>query len=96
MISGLRVVQRLLWWDEGHRAELSQVAAGEEAARKDLAKDWAKVPSAGGTQCIGTVNVGGSPSYVELLICREMMRDSRMHRQEEQTKAKQSSTNRNR
>jgi hypothetical protein len=56
----------------------------------------ATIPPAERTQWIDTVKVGGSPSYVELLICLEMMRDSRMHRQEEQTKAKQSSTNRNR
>jgi hypothetical protein len=57
--------------------------AGEEVARKDLEKDWAKIPAAGRTQCTGTVVVGGSPSYVELLICLEMMRDSRKHQEDE-------------
>jgi hypothetical protein len=57
--------------------------AGEESARKDLGKDWAKAPAAERTQCIGTVAVGGSPSYVELLTCLEMMRDSRKHQEEE-------------
>ena len=57
--------------------------AGEDAARKDLEKDWVKIPTGERTQCIGTVNVGGSPSYVELLICIEMMRDSRKHQEEE-------------
>ena len=66
--------------------------AGEEAERKDLDKQWAKLPTGERTQCIGTVAVGGSPSYVELLICLEMMRDSRTHLQEEETKAKQSSS----
>jgi hypothetical protein len=61
--------------------------SGEEAARKDLEKDWARVLPAERTQCIGTVNVGGSPSYVELLICVEMIRDSRK-RQEEERAAK--------
>ena len=70
--------------------------AGEEAARKDLDKQWAKLPPSERTQCIGTVAVGGSPSYVELLICVEMIRDSRTHRQEEEAKPKQSSTRRNR
>src|SRR6476620_4598702 len=54
--------------------------AGEEAARKDLAKEWPKIPSAERTQCTGTVAVGGSPSYVELLICVEMLSDSRKRR----------------
>jgi hypothetical protein len=62
--------------------------AGEEAARKDLEKDWAKVPPAERTQCVGTVKVGGSPSYVELLICVEMMRDSRKHQEDERAKAR--------
>jgi hypothetical protein len=62
--------------------------AGEEAARKDLEKQWAKVPAAERTQCVGTVAVGGSPSYVELLICLEMMRDSRTRQQDERTKGR--------
>jgi hypothetical protein len=62
--------------------------SGEEAAHKDLEKDWAKIPAAERSQCIGTVAVGGSPSYVELLICVEMMRDSRTHHEEEQRAAK--------
>ena len=67
--------------------------AGEETARKDLAKDWSKTPSTERTQCIGTVAVGGSPSYVELLVCIEMMRDSRTHREdEERAKKTQKST----
>jgi hypothetical protein len=45
--------------------------AGEDAARKDLEKEWAKIPVPERTQCTGTVAVGGSPSYVELLICTE-------------------------
>ena len=57
--------------------------AGEDTARKDLEKEWAKVPAAERTQCIGTVAVGGSPSYVELLTCLEMMRDSRKHQEDE-------------
>jgi hypothetical protein len=63
--------------------------AGEEEARKTLEKGWSKIPSAERTQCIGTVAVGGSPSYVELLTCVEMMRDSRTHREEERSKATQ-------
>jgi hypothetical protein len=66
--------------------------AGEEEAHKDLDKQWAELPTGERTQCIWTVAVGGPPSYVELLVCLEMMRDSRTHHQEEETKAKQSST----
>ncbi len=66
--------------------------AGEEQARKEIDKAWLKTPSAERSQCIGTVAVGGSPSYVELVVCLEMMRDSRTHREEERTKKAQKST----
>ena len=56
---------------------------GEEEARRQIDKDWSKTPSAERRQCIGTVAVGGSPSYVELVVCLEMMRDSRTHREEQ-------------
>jgi hypothetical protein len=68
---------------EGGGRTVESCMAGEEAARKDLEKDWVRVPPAERTQCMGTVKVGGSPSYVELLICLEMMRDSRKHQEEE-------------
>jgi hypothetical protein len=58
--------------------------SGEERARKDLEKDWSKYPSAERTQCAAPMANNRSPSYVELLICLEMMGDSRKHRDEEQ------------
>ena len=56
--------------------------------RRALEKTWAKIPTAERTQCMGTVNVGGSPSYVELQICLEMMQDSRKHREDERAKTR--------
>ncbi|MFZ0836834.1 MAG: hypothetical protein WAM77_05215 [Xanthobacteraceae bacterium] len=66
--------------------------AGEEEARRQIDKEWSKTPSAERSQCIGTVAVGGSPSYVELVVCLEMMRDSRTHRDEKRTNNAQKST----
>jgi hypothetical protein len=66
--------------------------AGEEQARKEVDKAWLRTPSAERSQCIGTVAVGGSPSYVELVVCLEMMRDSRAHQEEQRTKNAQKST----
>ena len=57
--------------------------AGENAAQKELAKDWSKIPIAERDQCVATMAKGGFPSSVELVICTEMMRDSRVHREEE-------------
>jgi hypothetical protein len=62
--------------------------AGEERARKDLEKDWSKYPSAERTQCAAPMANNRSPSYVELLICLEMMGDSRNRRDQEQAASK--------
>jgi hypothetical protein len=67
---------------------IENCVTGEEAARKDLEKHWATAPAAERTQCTGSGAVGGSHSYVELLVCLEMMRDSRVRREDEQAKAK--------
>jgi hypothetical protein len=60
---------------------------GENKARKDLEKDWSKVPTSERSQCIAT-SAGVSPSYVELQICLEMMGDSRRYKEEERTASK--------
>lgn len=65
--------------------------ASETAARDEVAKDWQRVPSEEKTRCLQTALQAGSPSYVELLICVEMNRDSRLRKaqvKEEQAKAK--------
>ena len=61
--------------------------AGEERARRDLEKDWSKYPSAERTQCAARM-AKNSPSYVEFLICLEMMGDSRNRRDQEQAASK--------
>jgi hypothetical protein len=65
--------------------------AGEEEARRQIDKEWSKTPSAERRQCIGTGAVGGSPSYVELVVCLEMMRDSRTHHEEQRANDAQKS-----
>jgi hypothetical protein len=50
--------------------------ADEHAAESTLAENWSTYSAADKTQCIGTVNMGGPPSYVELLTCIEVMRDA--------------------
>ena len=50
--------------------------ADEHAAESTLAENWSKYSAADKTQCIGTVNMGGPPSYVELLSCIEVLRDA--------------------
>jgi hypothetical protein len=65
--------------------------ASENEARAEIVKHWVTVPPDEKTRCTQTAQQGGSPSYVELLICLEMNRDSRTRAQElkaEQAKAK--------
>jgi hypothetical protein len=50
--------------------------ADEHAAESTLAENWSTYSAADKTQCIVTVNVGGPPSYVELLSCIEVLRDA--------------------
>jgi hypothetical protein len=82
----------------GQGRTVENCVTGEQAARKDLEKHWVAAPAAERTQCSGTVAVGGAHahSYVELLICLEMMRDSRLRREDEQAKAKEQSTTKRR
>ena len=55
--------------------------AGENTARKEIEKDWATFPAAERNQCIQTAAKGGSPSYVEIIVCLEMIRDSRTRKE---------------
>jgi hypothetical protein len=55
--------------------------ASENVARKEIEKDWATFPTAERNQCIQTAAKGGSPSYVEIIVCLEMIRDSRTHKE---------------
>lgn len=77
----------------GEGRTVESCLAGEDRARKELEKDWSKIPSAERSQCIATMAKGGAPSYVELVVCLEMMRDSRTHREtEERSKRSQKLT----
>jgi hypothetical protein len=66
--------------------------AGETAARKELEKDWSQFPSEERNRCISTSARGHSPSYVELLICLDMLRDSRKRQEEVPASQKKKST----
>src|ERR1700730_9796798 len=49
----------------------------EEGAAHDLlTKNWSQYLPADKTLCVGMVSKGGPPSYVELLSCLEIMKDS--------------------
>jgi hypothetical protein len=55
-----------------------QACLGDErAAQETLQKGWGKYNAGDKTQCVGLARQGGPPSYVELLSCLEVMRDSK-------------------
>jgi len=50
---------------------------GDERQAEDvLTKNWSQYTGAHKTQCVGMTNRGGSPSYVELISCLDIMRDA--------------------
>ena len=54
-----------------------QACLNDERTAKDaLAKDWRSFSPLARTQCVGMNRTGGPPSYVELLVCLEIMRDA--------------------
>ena len=49
----------------------------ERGAQDQIIQNWSRYTPTDKAQCIGMVNTGGPPSYVELLACLEIMKDSR-------------------
>jgi hypothetical protein len=47
-------------------------------ARSTLERGWGQFPVAAKTRCVREATLGGSPSYVELLTCLELARDTRI------------------
>ncbi len=50
--------------------------AQEMDTRAKLEKQWTSFPASYRTACIEETNIGGDPSYVEVLTCLEMKRDA--------------------
>jgi hypothetical protein len=49
----------------------------ENEARDQLDKEWAQFSPADQQNCTSITTTGGIPSYVELLVCLEMIRDAK-------------------
>jgi hypothetical protein len=55
----------------------TQACLNDERTAKDvLARDWNNFSPITRTQCVGMNRTGGPPSYVELLVCLEVMHDA--------------------
>lgn len=53
-------------------ARVEQCVKSEEEARATLTAEWTQFPVGDRATCIGASSAGGSPSYVELLVCLKM------------------------
>ena len=56
--------------------DLASCMRDEDEARDTLAKEWTQFAAQDQRRCVGETQTGGSPSYVELLVCLEMIRDA--------------------
>ena len=61
----------------GSRDILDRCAADEAAARAQLQPQWGEFSALDKTACIRETSMDGTPSYVELLTCLEMARDTK-------------------
>jgi hypothetical protein len=56
-----------------------EACQGDERGAKDaLTKDWDSYDRAARTQCVRMNKTGGPSSYLELLVCIEVMRDAKI------------------
>ena len=63
----------------GRRVEMCE--ANETQARGELVKDWSSFSESSKDRCLRT-SAGRAPSYVELLVCLQSLRDLQKREQE--------------
>jgi len=56
--------------------DLASCMRDEDEARDTLAKEWTQFTANDRQRCVSETQTGGTPSYVELLVCLEMIRDA--------------------
>lgn len=63
--------------DVSRTARSGQCEKSEQEARNTLASEWSKFPAADRRDCLAVTQIGGFPSYVQVLTCLEIARDAR-------------------
>jgi hypothetical protein len=61
----------------GNVRDVASCMRDENEARDQLAKEWAQFSPDDQQRCTSETKTGGIPSYVELLVCLEMIRDAK-------------------
>jgi hypothetical protein len=57
--------------------DLASCMRDEKHARAQLAKEWTQFSAGDHHLCTSETKTGGTPSYVELLVCLEMIREAK-------------------
>jgi hypothetical protein len=57
--------------------DLASCMRDEKHARHQLAKEWKRFSPTDGQFCTSETKTGGTPSYVELLVCLEMIQEAK-------------------
>jgi hypothetical protein len=70
-------IARVCQSEGGSNEEQKRCADDETQARDTLQTEWIQFTPSAKRQCYEEANIGGNPSYVELLTCLEMERDVR-------------------
>jgi hypothetical protein len=60
----------------GLNETVKRCAADERRARAQLRTQWPRFRAADKMQCIGEADIGGTPSYVDLLTCLQLAKDA--------------------
>jgi len=63
--------------DVGRGRTLEMCKKEEQDAHDQLDKQWTQFAVADRNKCAQLTHIGGAPSYVELLVCLEMARDTK-------------------
>ena len=61
----------------GLNETVKRCVADEQQALAQLEKQWSEFRGSDKAQCTGEANIGGTPSYVDLLTCLQLAQDAR-------------------
>ena len=61
----------------GTQMGVESCVKSEQEARNQISKSWSTFAAGDRSTCVGLSNMGGQSTYIELLTCLEIMRDSR-------------------
>ena len=59
------------------RSDIDACVRSEHEARDALSRQWGEFAAADKTRCVEKTQMGGPPSYIEVLTCLELARDAR-------------------